>query len=202
MRLDEASGPRPVLRRLFRWMNRSVMLPAFRLDLAPWMVNPVTGYFMVLRTTGRRSGQVREAPVNYAILDGCIYCLAGWGRQTHWFANLLADPQVTVRLPSGMVLGEAEEVTDVAEAQRAIVRVARNAGFALLFDGLNPLTASDQDILERHSWMPVVRIRPVGLLGGPHDPDGYGWIGPVVAGGAWVIARRLRRRNRDKTWGT
>ena len=50
------------LRRAFRLLNRYWMVPLFRLGLGRWIVNPFTGYIMVLITIGRRSGQRRYAP--------------------------------------------------------------------------------------------------------------------------------------------
>jgi deazaflavin-dependent oxidoreductase (nitroreductase family) len=107
------------------------MLPLARLGVGPLLANPLVGYVAELRTTGRRSGLVRSAPVNYAIIDGAVYCLAGWGHSTHWFVNLRANPHVELHLPGSTIIGHAEEVTDPAEARRAIVRVARNAGIGL-----------------------------------------------------------------------
>jgi deazaflavin-dependent oxidoreductase (nitroreductase family) len=165
------------------------MLPLARIGVGSLLANPLVGYVAELRTTGRRSGLVRSAPVNYAISDGAIYCLAGWGRSTHWFVNLRANPHVELHLPGSTIIGHAEEVTDPAEARRAIVRVARNAGIGLFFDGLNPLTANDADILARNGWMPVVRIRPTGIGTGPLDPGGRGWLLPALAIALWLLLR-------------
>jgi len=52
---------------------------------------PLTGYIMVLKTTGRKTGRQRFTPVNYAILDGKVFCLAGFGKLAHWYRNLPAQ---------------------------------------------------------------------------------------------------------------
>ena len=54
---------------------------------------------MLVKTRGRRTGRMRYAPVNYAILNGCVYCMSGWRESSHWFRNLLADPRVTAVIP-------------------------------------------------------------------------------------------------------
>ena len=46
-----------------------------------------------------QSGLLREAPLGYVIRDGAVYCVAGYGRSTPWFLNLLADPAVEVDPP-------------------------------------------------------------------------------------------------------
>jgi deazaflavin-dependent oxidoreductase (nitroreductase family) len=181
-------------------MNRFLMIPAFRLGLGPVLGSPFGGYIMVLKTTGKKSGEPRYAPLNYAILEGNIYCIAGWGKTAHWFANLKADPHVELLMPGGAVAGIAEEVTDPGEAQRARVRVARNSGFALMFGGLNALTVTDERIIEGLGYVPVVRIRPFGLGSGAFDPGGWGWVLPCMAqlAGLLWIARRIGRGKRQR----
>jgi hypothetical protein len=62
---------------------------------------------VVLKTTGKKRGQACYAPLNYAILDGSIYCIAGWGTTAHWLVNLKADPHVELLLPGGSQTSEA-----------------------------------------------------------------------------------------------
>ena len=100
-----------VNRSRFKSMNMHYMVPVSRLSLLPWMVNPLVGYIMVLQTIGRKSGKPRQTPLNYALADGCIYCMAGFGVGTDWLANLKSNPNVEVRLPGTVVKGEAEIVT-------------------------------------------------------------------------------------------
>ena len=198
---QEVEKPRPFMRAAFRYMNRYFMVPAFRLGLGPMIGSPFGGYIMVLKTTGRKSGQTRYAPLDYAILDGNIYCIAGWGKTAHWFANLKADPHVELLMPGGAVAGIAEEVTDPKEARRARVRVARNSGFALLFEGLNPLTVTDDQLLEGLGYVPVVRIQPCGVGNGAFDPGGWGWVLPTLAqvvGVLWLIRLFTKRSNQGR----
>lgn len=196
----EVAKPRPVLRAAFKLVNRYLMVPAFRLGLGPIMGSPFGGYIMVLKTTGKKSGQARYAPLNYAIIDGSIYCIAGWGKAAHWLVNLKADPHVELLLPGGAVAGIAEEVTDPGEAQRARVRVARSSGFALMFGGLNPLTVTDALLIGGLGDVPVVRIRPSGLGNGAFDPGGWGWVLPSLAwlAGLLWMARRIGRGKRQR----
>ncbi len=177
------------LRTLFRWINQFFMVPMFRLGLGSLIGNPLTGYMMVLKTVGNKTGKVRYAPVNYALLDGSIYCLAGWGQVAHWYRNLRARPQVEVLLPGRALFGVAEDVTDPDEAARAAHHVLRNAGFAGFFLGFNPRTATDELVRARLQGLPVIRIRAVGLAAGASDPGGWVWLA-VLAIGFWLLRRR------------
>lgn len=176
------------LRRLFWILNRFWMVPLFRLGLGVFLGNPLTGYIMVLRTVGRKTGKIRFTPVNYAILDGSVYCLAGFGAVAHWYRNVQTDPRVGVILPGGAVAGVAEDVTDDAERLRALRHVLKNAGFAGFLAGVNPWRASDTVLLEKTRGQPVIRIRAVGVDSGAADPGGWLWV-LVLAAIVWLIVR-------------
>ncbi len=181
------------VRKFFRYLNRYFMVPMFRLGLGPFMGNPLTGYIMVIRSTGRKSGKTRFAPVNYAILNGCVYCMAGWGRLSDWYRNLQANPQVELLLPAGAIRGAAETVSDPAERRLALRRILQSAGFAALFEGFNPYNTSDEEMERRVGDLPVVRIRPNGLASGPSDGGGWAWISLLTLSLAGLLLLRRRK---------
>lgn len=179
----------PVMARLLRPLQRGFLLvnggfmaPVLRSGLG-WLVgNPFTGHLMLLRTRGRRSGILREAPLGYVIRNGNVYCVAGYGEPTPWFRNLVADPRVEVILPTRRFLGHAEPVADPEEwltAYRELIRSFGLIGQAVI-GKLDQL--EDDAILTRHRALPVVRIRPVAgdlrIAAGPFDPGGKGWLLP------------------------
>ena len=105
----------PSLERLrvgFRIFNR-FMVALWRLGLGGW-VNAwpsVGGRVMVLVNTGRKSGLPRRTPLNYAVIDGEVHCIAGFGRVSDWHKNLLAHPEVELWLPDGWWSGRASRHT-------------------------------------------------------------------------------------------
>ncbi len=197
-----AEGPSGPVRddtlRGFRWANRRLMLPVLSHPvLGAWAGSPVVGWFLVLTTTGRRSGLPRRTPLNYAILDGRVYLLSGFGRRADWYRNLADDPRVTLALPGRVVEGTAEPVVDPAEAERAALAVARNCGFALVFEGLNPLTTTDDRLRAQLAGRPVVRVTAAEpVRPGRHDPGSSWWLLPRALGVVAVLgaARAVRRR--------
>ena len=169
------------LRRIFRLLNKFFMVPVFRIGLGAFVGNPITGYIMVLKTIGRKSGLVRYAPVNYAILDGNIYCLSGFGKLAHWYQNLQINPEIDMILPSATLSGKAVTVMDEDEWFRTTRQILKNGGFAGFLAGYNAWTISDQDLREKSSEMVVIRITPNRIYSGAVDPGGWLWVWLMVA---------------------
>jgi deazaflavin-dependent oxidoreductase (nitroreductase family) len=164
------------LRKIFKYLNKFFMVPALRLGLGVFICNPVSGYIMLIKQTGRKTGKLHFTPANYAIINGMVYCLAGFGRKADWFLNLKAHPEVELVLPGRAVFGAAEEVTDPHEALMACKQVFRSAGLAGFMEGCNPFTASDEEFLRTLKRAPVLRIQQTGIGSGPVDRGGWGWV--------------------------
>lgn len=196
-------------RAAFATLNRWLMLPLLRSPLGRWVSSPVVGYLCVLTTTGRRSGRPRSVPLDYVVRDGAVYVLAGMGWQTDWVRNLQAQPLATLELPGRTLYVRAEVLDDPDEAAEPAVALARAAGWALVLEGLNPVTISDTELRDRLQGCPVVRLRQVGDAGASvpiaatqHDPGGKAWllphvVAPIALVAAWFGSRRgLRARHR------
>jgi deazaflavin-dependent oxidoreductase (nitroreductase family) len=188
----------PALHDGFNTMNKYVGVPALRAGLGRYMSNPLTGYLMILQTRGRKSGELREAPLGYTIVGEHVYCAAGFGRRSHWFQNVLADGRVQVILPGRAFAGVAEEVADVDERIRVLPPLLRSMGLVAGMVGMgNPWRDTPQEIARKCEGMPLVRIRATGIAAGPEDPGGRFWVVPIVASGVLAVVL-LRRRGRDK----
>ncbi len=168
------------IRTIFKYLNRFFMVPMFRLGLGSMIVSPLAGYIMVMKTIGRKSGNVRYAPVNYAIWNGKIYCLSGGRASSDWYKNLLAHPEVELILPGGAMFARVA-APYVGEDRLLIFRqVLKNAGFAGFFEGYNPWTLGDADLQERSADIPVIEFTPLGLGSGASDPQGWAWVSWLV----------------------
>jgi deazaflavin-dependent oxidoreductase (nitroreductase family) len=189
----------PAVHSGFNGFNRYLGVPALRMGLGRYMSNPLTGYLMLLRTRGRTSGEMRDAPLAYAIVGEYVYCIAGFGRQAHWFQNVLADPHVEVTLTSRAFSGIAQEVTDVEERRRALPPLMRSMGVIAGMMGMgNAWRDSPDEMLRKCEGMPLVRIRATGIAPGPEDPGGRYWIVPLAASAVvtvwWLRSRRSPRK--------
>lgn len=195
----------PAVSRALKVLNRWFMVPALRLGLGAWVGTPFGGYILLLRVRGRRSGLVRETPLSYFLVEGAVWVMAGFGPRTEWFRNLQADPIVEVWLPGRVLRCRAEAAADPATRARIIPALTRAVGVPGAMVGCNPWTASDERILDLLSWVPLVRLSPVGgpIAAGPDDPGGRAWIwrqGLVLWLTGWLLWAGLRvgRRARGR----
>ena len=196
MKLDESQ-----LRAAFRVLNRNMLL-LWRLGLGWLMANPTSGYIMVLATTGRKSGARRLVPLNFADGEDTVYCLAGFGRTTHWLLNLQADPECEVWLPDGRRLrGRGELVESEARRVDLVREILVRSGFAakLAEPGVDLSTTSNDVIAELGSQpgrrYEVVEIKLGDTVTGPGGPSDLTWVWPVVgltAVAGWLVRRRRR----------
>lgn len=127
------------LRRFFHWMNHFMVL-MWKVGLGrafnAWPA--ATGSIMVIRHRGRRTHREYLTPVNYAVVDGEIYCTAGFGALTDWYRNLLADPRVELWLPQGRKPARAADVSDSPQRIALLRQITIASGFA------GPLLGVDQ----------------------------------------------------------
>jgi deazaflavin-dependent oxidoreductase (nitroreductase family) len=188
--------------RSFNGANKYISVPALKMGLGPYMSNPLTGYLMILRTRGRKSGEMRDAPVGYTIVGEHVYCVAGFGRPTHWFQNVLADPRVEVILPGRSFSGLAEEVVDPDERRSVMAPLMRSMGVIAGMLGMgNPWRDSPEEIARKCEGMPLLRVRATGIAAGPEDPGGRYWIVPLAASAmvaVWWLRRRRRTGRQDQ----
>jgi hypothetical protein len=169
-----------IIRRIFKILNRYFMIPLFRFGLGAFIGNPITGYIMVMKTVGWKTGKTRYVPVNYCIIDGNVYCMAGFGTGTHWYRNLKTRPQIELILPSGPVIGMAEELTLSAESIHIMRQILKNSGVVGRLAGFNPTTTSDKELQEKMKDYPLICIRPIGIGSGAGDAGGWLWILSLV----------------------
>jgi len=189
------------LRRAFRLLNRSMLL-MWRLGLRWMMASPTTGYLMVLATTGRKSGERRLVPLNFAEDGDNIFCLAGFGKTTHWLLNLQADPDCEVWLPDGRRLRGHGEIVTIESHRIARVReVLVRSGFAakVAEPGVDARTAPDSVIAalgpDRDRRYEIVEIKLGAAISGPEGPGDLTWVWPAIGAAAlagWLMRRRRR----------
>ena len=178
----------PLVRRIFWFINKFFMVPMYRLGFGPFFGNPFTGYILVLKTIGRKSGKVRYVPVNYTIHKGNIYCISGGRKTSDWYRNLHTNPEIEMMLPGGAIYARMNEIDDLDDKTLIIRQVLKNAGFAGFFEGYNPFTITDEELRLKVSDLPVLRFQPLGLGNGASDSGGWAWILAIIITILFVLA--------------
>jgi len=189
-------------RTAFRYANRHAIVPFHQAGLAAWLGNPLSGWQLLLTTTGRRSGLRRPTPLGYLVADGAAWVMAGYGPSTLWYRNLVANPGVEVLLPARPPFaGHATETLDPTVRARIIPQLVRSMALPGTAIGDLPWRASDERILELTAWVPLIRLAPAdggALAAGPDDPGGLGWTWRTIAAtvASAVAWRAIRGRDR------
>lgn len=183
-------------RQVFKQFNR-FMLMMWRLGLGSWVNGwpDVGGRILVLTTTGRKSGVRRRTPVNYAEVDGEIYCTAGFGSSADWYRNLKANPQVEVWLPDSWWQAEAEDVSAHPERLKLMRQVLIASGFATVFAGLDPRKAPDEELDQKTADYALVRLKRTAPRTGPGGPGDLAWVWPAAVFVMLPLLLRRRRRS-------
>jgi deazaflavin-dependent oxidoreductase (nitroreductase family) len=182
------------LRGIFKYFNRFMLL-LWRLGLGSWG-NGTTfgGSLMVIKHTGRKTGLVRHTPVNYAIVNGDIYCTAGFGKVSDWYRNIMVHPEVEVWLPDERWAGVAEDATDDEYSHLLLQQVIIASGFAGPLFGVNPKQLSDEDFKDLLESYRLIRIRRADALTGSGGPGDLSWIWPLSTFVLlWLLIRKRRK---------
>ena len=135
------------LRKFFHTMNR-FMVFMWKIGMGK-MINfwpAVVGRIMVIKHRGRKSGKEYLTPVNYAIVDGEIYCLAGFGSTSDWYRNMMVNPKVELWLPEGRRTACAEDISASPNRLFLLRQVIIASGFAGPTFGIDPKKVNDEQL--------------------------------------------------------
>jgi|WetSurMetagenome_2_1015567.scaffolds.fasta_scaffold38884_2 deazaflavin-dependent oxidoreductase (nitroreductase family) len=184
------------VRMSFRYVNQWMVL-LWRLGLGTWLnkMPRFAGRYMVLVHTGRKSGLKRETPVNFAEIDGEIYCAAGFGTISDWYRNIITNPGVEVWLPDGWWAGSAEDITSHPESLQRMRAVLVASGFAGPMFGVDPLQ-SDDDLKKITTGYRLIHIRRTEARTGTGGPGDMSWIWPATTfllAFLWLLLPRKRK---------
>lgn len=193
IKVDEINEKK--VRQIFKIFNKFMIL-LWKLGLADWLNlwPSVFGQFMVITHFGRKSGFKRLTPVNYAVIDGEIYCCAGFGKVSDWYKNILANPTVEVWLTEGRWIGEAKDVSSDPNFLPFLREVLRCSGFAAPLFGVNPKKMNDTQLAQITAEYKLVHITRLDEKTGRDGPGELAWIWPLIA----VILLLVKRRHVNK----
>ena len=77
--------------------------------------------FCYLTTTGRVTGNPHEIEIWFGVADGRLYMLSGGRERSDWVANLIKQPNVTIRI-AGQIFDAVARVVDADTPEDAMAR--------------------------------------------------------------------------------
>jgi hypothetical protein len=169
------------LRQTLKYVNYSMVI-LWRLGLGIWLnLWPrVGGRYMVLIHTGRKSGRRHHNNLNYSIVNGEIYCTAGFGAITDWYRNILNNPNVEIWLPDGWWNGIAEDVSYDTNRLAIMRQVLIDSGFAARTLGIEAETIPDDLLQAVTKDYRLVCIRRTAARTGTGGPGNLSWVWPLT----------------------
>ena len=185
------------MRQIFKSFNR-FMLFMWQLGLGQ-MLNgwpSVGGRIMVITHTGRKTGLRRRTPVNYTLIDGDIYCTAGFGHISDWYRNMQANPNVEIWLPNGWWHGHAEDVSESKNRLPVLREVLIASGFAAYAAGVNPRALTDEALDEATAVYRLIKIHRTKPCTGDGGPGEFAWIWPLLT---FILLPLLLLKRRRKS---
>ena len=183
------------LRSGFKILNKFMVI-LWKLGLADWInIWPtVFGQIMVITHKGRKTGYKRLSPVNFAIINGEIYCTAGFGEKSDWFQNILMNPNVEVWLTEGRWEGTAEDISNDPNRLFYLREVLIASGFAAPLAGVYPKKIDDETLDRLTNTYRLIKIKRVKERTGRDGPGELAWIWPLVT----VVLLIWKGRRRKK----
>jgi deazaflavin-dependent oxidoreductase (nitroreductase family) len=164
-------------------------------------LGPLVGrLFMIMTTTGRKSGQPRRAAIEYHVFGGRKYVFAGWPR-SDWYQNMLRDPRMTIQTHAGAESVIGRRVTDDAELAAAWDFATRDPVIQMAMALMNVRLTREAFIAHKDRYHIVTFDSTDQPCPPPLQAD-LAWLLPALAfafGAGWLAGQRAGRRARHKS---
>ncbi|NHZ71504.1 MAG: nitroreductase family deazaflavin-dependent oxidoreductase [Aquificales bacterium] len=163
------------------WRKAMFKYPVYlwRLGLGPLMGK----LFVMITTTGRKSGLPRRTLTEIHHLNGRKYAPSGFGRRAQWYKNIEADPHVTIQTDEGAESVTAVRVTDDDEILALLEVMMKKDGQAMLdlFLSTLKIEPTPEDILAKKERIYWLRFDPTDEPTPPPQEADLIWVWPVTA---------------------
>lgn len=177
----EKSNTGESLALVFKQFNRFILI-LWRLGLGAWINIWPQGFgrIMVITHTGRNTRTRRQTPVNYAVINGEVYCTASRGVHSDWYQNIVMNPHVEIWLPDSWWAGTAEDVSDQEGSLEKMRMVIMACGFVGRMFGLDACAMPDEDFRNATRDFRLIHIRRKQARTGRNGPGDLAWVWPLT----------------------
>lgn len=151
------------------------------------------GRVLVIKHRGRTSGNTYHTPVNYAIVDGEVYCTAGFGQIADWYKNLMTDPEMEIWMPDGWWAGTAHDITNHPDRLVLMREVIKGSGIVASLFGFNIRSMSDEALDHATQKYRLVHLKREEARTGKGGPGELKWVWPLATMLLLMWPRRKKR---------
>ena len=167
--------------------------PIGRAPMLLWRAGfgPLMGIvFSIVSIRGRKTGNVHHNLVTHRSAGGRTFLLGFYGRGSHWYRNLQADPRITLQTALSTRSVRADALADEAEYADAY-RLLRRSLIFRYWLWSHGIANDEADFVAKRDRTVLIELRPT--LDVTPDPVRVDllWVWPALAA-AWVAWRRLR----------
>lgn len=163
-------------RPLMRWLMKTPTL-TWRLGLGP-----LTGkIFLLLTTTGRKSGQPRRTMLEYFNLEGHKYVVSAFGERSDWYRNLLQNTRVTIQTSGGTQSAYAVRVMDADELWEVLQGYMRHdPPLTSWYLKSNGVEYNREAVIEARARLHLIRFDPRPDAAPSGQEVDLAWIWPLT----------------------
>ena len=145
---------------VFKWLFKIPILQ-YKLGMG-WMIGK---YILLLTTTGRKSGRLRQTPLEYLYDEeqDRYRIMAGWGGNTDWYRNVVKNPNVKVQVGRRKFDAVAEKATDEEVAKYMMYVSERHPRMDKVWNRWsdNPLDGTFESYVHAAKFFPSVWLKPI-----------------------------------------
>lgn len=145
---------------VFKWLFKLPILQ-YRLGLG-WMIGR---YVLLLTTTGRKTGNPRQTPLEYEYdkAHDRYRIAAGWGGNTDWYRNIKANPKVHVQVGRKEFDAVAEMASDEEVAQFMMYVSKRHPRMDATWNRWSdkPVDGTFESYVRAAKFFPSVWLKPI-----------------------------------------
>lgn len=184
---------------MFPYPRGGVLKALMRAPLLAWRMGlgRVLGHiFVLLTTTGRRSGLPRRVVTEYLTYRGKLIVPCAFGAKADWYRNLMSDSRVTVQTWQGAESMRAVLITE-AEEVRALYPVGLRRNPVMMrayFRSLGMDPDDLEDVVAKRARITWFRCEPTDDSTPPPLEADLLWVWPavlgLVLGVVWVLRAR------------
>lgn len=136
-------------------------------------------YILILSTTGRKTHRTHHTPVEYFLHEGRYYIISGFGDQTDWYKNIMADPLVTLQNGFMRLCAAARPPQTDDEWDAVYLYLTRSpVGRVLMTDYFEDI--QDSDTLAEVKKLPVLTFDPTDQPCPPPLEADLVWAWPLI----------------------